>query len=48
VSFNLEQGLYARPSGAMGVEIAINVACLASGPVLIVYAWRHRDPDSTC
>src|SRR5207253_10073430 len=41
--FNLEQGLYARPSVAMAVEAVINLFCLAVGPFCLVYFWRHRD-----
>jgi len=42
VSFNLEQGLYARGTGAMAVEIAINVLSLSTGPLLILWFWRAR------
>ena len=42
VLFNLEQGLYARPSAAMAVETVINLFCLAAGPFFVVYFWRHR------
>ena len=41
--FNLEQGLYARPSAAMAVETLINFFCLAVGPFCLMYFWRHRD-----
>ena len=43
VLFNLEQGLYARPSVAMAVETLINFFCLAVGPFCLMYFWRHRD-----
>ncbi|HUE29818.1 MAG TPA: hypothetical protein VMR79_03035 [Verrucomicrobiae bacterium] len=43
VLFNLEQGLYARPSAAMAVEAVINLFCLTAGPFLVVYFWRQRD-----
>ena len=42
VLFNLEQGLYARPSAAMAVEAVINLFCLAAGPFCMAYFWRHR------
>ncbi len=42
VLFNLEHGLYARPSGAMAVETVINVFCVVVGPFLLVYFWRQR------
>jgi hypothetical protein len=35
VAFDVEQGLYAQRSGAMAVEIVINVFCLSVGPFLI-------------
>jgi hypothetical protein len=40
--FDLEQGLYARPSPAMAVETVINVFCLTVGPFFLAYFWRHR------
>jgi len=43
VLFNVEQGLYATPSGAMAVEMVINVFCHTTGPFLLVYFWRYRD-----
>jgi len=43
VLFNLEQGLYTRPSAAMAVETVINLFCLAVGPFFLVYFWRNRD-----
>jgi hypothetical protein len=43
VLYDLEHALYARPSGAMAVETAINVFCLVVGPFLMAYFWRHRD-----
>ena len=43
VLFNLEHGIYARPSGAMAVEAVINVFCLTVGPFLLAYFWRQRD-----
>ena len=43
VLFNLEQGLYARPSVAVAVETLINFFCLAVGPFCLMYFWRHRD-----
>jgi hypothetical protein len=42
VSFNLEHGLYASPSGAMAVEVAINAFCLATGPLFVTWFWHHR------
>jgi hypothetical protein len=43
VLFNVEQGLYGTRSGAMAVEVVINVFCLATGPFLLAYFWRSRD-----
>ena len=40
--WNLNEGSYSIASGAMAAEIAINVFCLAGGPWLITYLWRHR------
>ena len=42
VLFDVEQGLYARGSAAMRVETVINVWCLAVGPFLMRWFWRHR------
>ena len=42
VLFDLEQGLYARRSGAMAVEVVINVFCLLLGPFVMRWFWRHR------
>jgi hypothetical protein len=43
VLFDLEHGVYARPSGAMAVEVVINVFCLSVGPFLMLWFWRGRD-----
>lgn len=43
VLYDLEHSVYARPSGAMAVEMVINVFCLIVGPFLMVYFWRQRD-----
>jgi hypothetical protein len=32
----------ARPSGAMAVEVAIDVFCLSAGPFLLYWFWRYR------
>jgi hypothetical protein len=40
VTFDVEQGLYGERSGAMAVEIVINVFCLGAGPFLIAWFWR--------
>lgn len=42
VMWNLNEGSYAITNGAMAAEIVINVFCLAGGPWLITYLWRHR------
>ena len=42
VMWNLNEGSYAIANGAMAAEIVINVFCLAGGPWLITYLWRHR------
>ena len=47
VLFDVEQGLYVAPSGAMAVETIINVFCLAAGPFFLVYFWRYRDRLAT-
>jgi hypothetical protein len=50
VLFDLENGLYrSKDVGSVAVELFINVACLAGGSAVIVWAWRHRrhlDPAS--
>ena len=43
VLFDLENGLYAVPSGAMAAELLINLFCLTMGPFFMTYFWRHRD-----
>jgi len=43
VLFDVEQGIYLRPSGAMAAEVVINVFCLAVGPFCLVWFWRYRD-----
>ena len=43
VLFDLENGLYAAPSGATAAEVAINLFCLTMGPFFMTYFWRHRD-----
>ncbi len=43
VLFDVEQGVYAAASGAMAVEVLINVYCLTAGPFLIAWFWRSRD-----
>jgi hypothetical protein len=43
VLFDVEQGVYAAPSGAMAVEVVINVYCLAVGPLLMAWFWVSRD-----
>jgi hypothetical protein len=43
VLFDLENGIYFHGDrGGVALEIAINVACLAGGIAVIVFAWRHR------
>jgi hypothetical protein len=42
VLFDVEQGVYARPSGATAAEVVINVYCLTVGPFLMRWFWRHR------
>jgi len=42
VLFDLEQGLYARRSGAMAAEMVINVFCLSVGPLVMRWCWRYR------
>jgi len=42
VLFDVEQGLYARRSGAMAVETVINVFCLTVGPLVSAWCWRYR------
>jgi uncharacterized membrane protein (DUF2068 family) len=42
VLWNLNTGSYSIGSSAMTAEIVINVFCLAGGPLLIRYLWRHR------
>src|SRR5580704_11098063 len=44
VLFDLENGIY-RPEGGLanlGVELFINVVCLAGGIAILLFAWRHR------
>jgi len=43
VLFDLQHRIYTRPSGAMVVEVMINVFCLTVGPFLMVWFWHHRD-----
>ena len=50
VLFNLEHGKYGDMTGAMAIEIAINVICLTFGPFTIIRLWRasgHRPSTST-
>jgi hypothetical protein len=42
VTFDLEQSVYAERSLAVAAEVAINVWCLAVGPVLIAWFARRR------
>ena len=42
VLFSLNEGNYRIASPAMATEIAIEVACLVGGPVVIAYLWAHR------
>jgi hypothetical protein len=42
VTFNLEQRLYAEPSGAMAAEIIINAFCMSAGPFFLWWFWRYR------
>jgi len=42
VLFNLNEGNYALGGAEMAVEIAINLATLSLGIVVIAYLWRHR------
>lgn len=43
ILFDLENGIYTHGDpGGVGVEIFINVACLAGGAAVIAFAWRHR------
>jgi hypothetical protein len=42
VLFNLNEGNYALGGAEMAVEIAINLATLSLGAVVIVYLWRNR------
>jgi hypothetical protein len=43
VLFNLNSNNYALESGAMLVEIVLNVGSFVIGAVLIVYLWRYRE-----
>jgi uncharacterized membrane protein (DUF2068 family) len=47
VLFNLNEGNYALGGPEMAVEIAINLATLSLGTVVIVYLWRNRSQLST-
>jgi hypothetical protein len=44
VLFDLENDVYRAKSGLanVGVELFINVGCLAGGAAIIRFAWRHR------
>jgi hypothetical protein len=42
VLWNLNTGSYSIGSSAMTAEVVVNVFCLAGGPLLILYLWRHR------
>jgi hypothetical protein len=40
--FNVQNGYYRTFTPVMGLEIAINLLCLAFGPFTIVRLWRRR------
>ena len=40
--YNLEHGMYAHLTAEILAEVAINVTCVAFGPFLMAYVWRHR------
>ena len=42
VLFNLNEGNYALGGPEMAIEVAINLATLSLGTVVIVYLWRNR------
>lgn len=42
VLFNVNEGNYAIASGAMAIEILINVGLLVGAPLLIAFLWRRR------
>lgn len=42
VLFNLNEGNYALGGAEMAVEVAINLATLSMGIVVIIYLWRNR------
>jgi uncharacterized membrane protein (DUF2068 family) len=42
VLFNLNEGNYALGGAEMAIEVAINLATLGLGIVVIVYLWRNR------
>ena len=42
VLYNLENDMYARPSGPIAGEIVINLFCFTFGPFLLWYFWKNR------
>jgi uncharacterized membrane protein (DUF2068 family) len=42
VLFNVNEGNYAIASGAMAIEVLINVGLLVGAPLLIAFLWRRR------
>ncbi|WP_028079859.1 hypothetical protein [Solimonas soli] len=42
INYNLGNGMYARHSGAMMLEMAINIACLVLAGGLSVFCWTRR------
>jgi hypothetical protein len=42
-SFNVQNNIYGKASGAVGTEIIINFLCLTFAPTLAVFLWHNRN-----